>query len=122
MIVACGRDLPSSPSTACRDLSGVYDVTYDSVCSSQYPTQWTLVQNDCNVQTQLQADTPTVTGIVHGSTAHLTMKNGFTTCQYQLEGDAQFDGRTIRGSLSGSVSGPCCGIRDETLQLTAIRR
>ena len=122
-IVRCGHDLPTSPSATCSDVSGVYDVTYQGgVCSSQYPSQWTLVQSACTVQTQMFPDMPTVNGTVNGTTVHLRMNNGFTACLYQLEGDAQLDGRTLRGRVSGKISGPCCGDRNESLQFTATRR
>jgi hypothetical protein len=118
----CGRTLPTSSSRSCSDVSGVYDVTYASSCSDQYLRQWTLIQSGCNVHTQLLADAPTLTGVAHSGSLHLVMLNGFTTCLYQLEGDAQFDGRTLRGQASGKVSGPCCGDRNELIEFTAVRR
>jgi hypothetical protein len=123
LLLACNRDLPTTPTTTgCSNFAGVYEVSYDGTCTSQYPKQWTLVQDACEVHTQLVADAPTLTGTARGNTLHLTMRNGFINCQYQLEGDAAFDGRTLRGTVSGPTSGPCCGSGNATVQFTAVRR
>jgi hypothetical protein len=120
--MSCGRyDSPTSP-TACSDISGTYDVSYQGMCNaSQYPSQWVLVEEACAVRSNVNPDNPTVSGSVSSSRVHLVMRNGFTTCMYQLQGDGQFDGTTIRATLTGSVSGPCCS-GQESLTVVAVRR
>ncbi len=122
MLLACNRDLPTTPTSGCSNFAGVYEVSYIGSCTSQYPKQWTLVQNGCEVQTQVVPDAPTLGGTARGNTLHFRMRNGFINCQYQLEGDAAFDGRTLRGTVSGQTSGPCCGSGNATIQFTAVRR
>ncbi len=125
VIAACGDRTPTSPSaspSSCADLSGTWDVTYQGACPSQYPTQWTLQQTTCDLQSPIMPDMPTVGGTVKGNAVHLRMVNGFTSCLYDLEGDGQFDGQAIRAQLSGRISGPCCGDRQETLMVFAVRR
>jgi len=120
-LFAC-HDTPTSPSSGCVNLAGVWDVSYQGSCTTQYPKQWTLVQSGCDVHTQMLADIPTVDGSARGNALHLIMRNGFINCQYQLEGDASFDGRTLRGSVSGPTSGPCCGSGNATVQFIAVRK
>src|SRR5438132_742221 len=109
LLLAC-RDTPTSPTTSgCSSFAGVYTVSYEGSCTKQYLHEWTLVQSGCDVHMPILPDYPTVNGWARGNTLHLTMRNGFTRCEYQLEGDAILSGRILRGTVSGSTSGPCCG-------------
>ena len=120
--LACS-DSPTAP-TGCADFSGTWDVTYQGSCpTNNYPPVWDLQQEGCSVHSRVMPDVPSVTGTAQGSTIGLAMSNGFTTCLYQLAGDGHLDGQTIRATLSGSVSGPCCSTRSsDTVQVVAIRR
>jgi hypothetical protein len=124
-IVSCNHDAPTAPTVTgtCANVSGAYDVAIQGACKhDQYPKEWVLVQDACSVRSNVLPDLPTVSGTVKGNVVHLVMQNGFIACTYHLEGDGQFDGQTIHATVSGQVDGPCCGSKQETLTIVAVRR
>lgn len=122
VLLSCSES-PTTPTSGCADFSGVYDVTYQGSCPGDtYPKTWELQQEGCAVHTPLVADAPSVNGTAQSSTITLMLRNGFTACLYQLNGTGRLDGGTIRATLAGNVSGPCCGLRSESVQVVATRR
>ncbi len=125
LLTACSAQSPTVPSPnvgPCVDVSGTYDVTYQSACATEYPKQWTLQQSGCDLHSAVAPDMPIVTGSVKGTTVQLVMHNGFTACLYDLTGDGQFDGQAIHAKVAGKVSGPCCGDRTDLVTVVATRR
>jgi hypothetical protein len=148
LMVACSQELPTSPSQAtqkapppvsdaisggrrravshpagCVDLSGVYDVRYESGCpASGYLTTWELHQNGCEFSASVHADSPSVRGRVSGSTVNLSLRNGFTRCTYSLDGTGAVANGVIRATVSGPTDGPCCGAAIDTVSLVATKR
>jgi hypothetical protein len=123
LTLACGES-PTAPTSGCSDFSGIWDVTYQGSCpNNNYSSVWELQQEGCTVHSRVMPDAPSVTGTAQGSTISLAMSNGFTSCLYQLAGNGRLDGQTVRATLSGRVSGPCCPTRtDDTVQVVAVRR
>ena len=128
LAVACSPSL-TEPTTStsgggCVDLSGTYDVTYTSTsCPTNiYLAMWQLNQSGCAFRTPPFPDVPSVSGTVNGSAVMLSLRNGFTACIYQLDGSGQFDGKTLRATVAGDVSGPCCSGTSESLHIVAVRR
>ncbi len=122
--IACSSHSPTAPSAnggPCVDVSGTYSVTYQSACASEYPKQWVIQQSGCDIHTQIVPDTPILSGSVKGTTVQIVMHNGFTNCLYDLAGDGQFDGQSIRAQVAGKVSGPCCGDRTDMVSIVAVR-
>ena len=123
LLLACSES-PTGPTSGCSDFSGIWDVTYQGSCpTNNYPPVWELQQEGCSVHTRVMPDVPGVAGTAQGSTISLAMSNGFTNCLYQLAGNGRLDGQTLRATLSGNVSGPCCSTRSsDTVQVVAVRR
>lgn len=124
LIMACDRGSPTAPSAnggPCVDVSGTYDVTYQSACATQYPKQWTIEQSGCDIHSAVSPDMPILTGSVKGTTVQIVMHNGFSSCLYDLAGGGQFDGAAIRAKVAGKVSGPCCGDRTDLVSVVATR-
>jgi hypothetical protein len=119
---AGGRRRAVAPGGQCVDLSGVWDVRYQGSCRTDiYMTVWTFAQSGCNVHTPFAADIPIVSGAVSGNSVELAMRNGFTVCQYQLDGAGQVTNGVITATVSGPVSG-CCDATSETLHIVATKR
>jgi hypothetical protein len=115
-----------NPPTSCVSLAGTFDVTEfrsDANCPTEnYQRQWTFEQKGCTATQPLFPDMPSVNAEVRGSQVSLHMRNGFIACLYDLHGAGALDGNTIRATVEGPVSGPCCGTKQETLHIVAVRR
>jgi hypothetical protein len=106
----------------CVDLSGVWDVQYQGTCRTDiYMSVWSIGQSGCSVHTPIVPDIPIVSGTVRGSSVDLSLRNGFTVCQYQLDGAGQAASGVITATVSGPVSG-CCDAKSETLHIVATKR
>jgi len=147
LFVSCSQDLPTSPSqtrqklqpvaeatragrvravtppAGCIDLSGFYDVRYEGGCpTSGYLTSWELRQNGCEFSANANPDLPNVRGRVTGSAVTLSLRNGFISCTYSLDGTGTVSNGVIRAKVTGPTDGPCCVSGIDTLSLVATKR
>jgi hypothetical protein len=147
IVVSCSQELPTSPvqtaqkaqsvaesirpgrvravvpPAGCVDLSGFYDVRYEGGCATRgYLTSWELRQNGCEFFANSNPDLPDVRGTVRGSTVNLSLRNGFTTCTYALNGTGTVSNGVIRATVTGPTDGPCCGSGIDTVSLVATKR
>ncbi|HYM61701.1 MAG TPA: hypothetical protein VEZ11_12520 [Thermoanaerobaculia bacterium] len=121
-----GRRRVANPAPSCVSVAGTFDVIdfqSDANCpTDNYQRQWTFEQRGCTATEPIFPDAPAVNAEVRGSQVTLHMRNGFIACLYDLQGTGVIEGNTIRATVTGPVSGPCCGTKQETLHIVAVRR
>lgn len=120
---AARRHVAAPPAAACANVAGTWDVRYEGSCpADMYPGVWELEQSSCTFHTPLYPDMPAASGSLDSSGVTVKIRNGFTACEYDLEGRGTLANGVITATLTGPVSGPCCGTKTETVRVVATRR
>lgn len=121
--VRAARRHVAAPPSSCGNIAGTWDVRFDGSCpADMYLGVWELEQSACSFHTPLYPDMPTASGTLDATGVALKIRNGFTACEYQLEGRGTIANGVITATLTGPVSGPCCGSKRETVRVIATRR